>query len=87
MQPTKDLPIEYNLESTFDLKTNRKLLIWLNIAGLGLMVLFIWLFWQIAVWLRPEMNGAFSFQIDDLGPVFGVVAGLIALHFFGVGAS
>lgn len=77
MQPTKDLPAEYHLESTFDLKNNRKLLIWLNVAGLVLMVVFIGLFWSAAVWLRPEMSGTFTFKIDDLGLFFGGIAGFV----------
>ena len=73
MQPTKDLPTNYALENMFDLKNNRKLLIWLNVAGLGLMVLFIWLFWQIVVLIRPELSSTFTLKIDGLGSVFGVL--------------
>ncbi len=67
MQPTKDLPSGYQLESTFDLKTNRKLLIGLNVVGLVLMVIFIWFFGQAARWLRPEMGAVFSFKVERLG--------------------
>ncbi|MAT44008.1 MAG: hypothetical protein CL609_16870 [Anaerolineaceae bacterium] len=77
MQPTKNLPDTYVLDSTFDLKTNRKLLIGLNVIGLGLMVLFTWLFWQMVVWQRPEMNGSFSFSIKSIGSLLWGVVGFI----------
>lgn len=80
METTKELPPFYELESSFDLKNNRKLLIGLNVVGLGLMVFFIWFFWQVAAWLRPEMSGNFSFEIENIGPlVWGVVGFLFSM--------
>jgi hypothetical protein len=53
LQPTKILPEGYSQAGILDLSSNRPVLIWLNIAGLGLFFLFGWIFLQILIMLRP----------------------------------
>lgn len=66
MQPTQTLPESYQLSATFDLKTNKKLMIWLNIVGLVLTAAFLALFWWLAALLRPEIVGVLSVRFDTL---------------------
>ncbi len=77
MQPTKTLPENYQLIGDFDLKNNTKLLLWLNIAGLGLTALFIYIFWRLAAILRPELVGVLSFRFDTLWDILILLFGFL----------
>ena len=88
MKPTKTLPENYHPIGTFDLSTNLRALLWLNMLGLGLFILSGFLFVQTLYWLRPN-DGAQGLA-SDLAGLPGVLqvvveflvlyAGMILLH-------
>lgn len=63
MKAVKNLPEEYHVSNTFNLK-NRKFLIWLNVLGVIALIIFLWLFGAIFMVLRPEAFGAITIHTD-----------------------
>jgi hypothetical protein len=54
--PTKTLPPDYRLLRKFDLSRELRLLLILNMAGLGLFILFGFLFYALARLIRPAID-------------------------------
>jgi Putative zincin peptidase len=54
------LPDGYRLASSIDLRNQAGLLLWLNLVGLGLLLLFAWLFFWLAARLRSTANSGQS---------------------------
>lgn len=80
MQPSQALPEGYTLTGTFDITQNARLVLLLNLLGLGLAALFAALFTSLLFALRPaEAAAGFSVEITHLGQIAGLVVGLIAL--------
>ncbi|OGO35046.1 MAG: hypothetical protein A2W35_20075 [Chloroflexi bacterium RBG_16_57_11] len=52
MKPRQNLPSGYQLVRSIDLRKQPGLLLWLNLIGLGLLLLFAWLFFWLAARLR-----------------------------------
>lgn len=52
MRASQTLPPNYRRARTFDLKSTPRLLA-LNLLGLGLLVLCLWLFGRFVLWVRP----------------------------------
>lgn len=80
MKPIKNLGAEYVFAGEFD-ANNRRVIVALNLVGVVLLFLFGWLFFQIALAIRPEIeniSGVLS-GLNLLGLVLGVVVVLI-LH-------
>ncbi|MEN6480923.1 MAG: DUF3267 domain-containing protein [Anaerolineaceae bacterium] len=65
MNATRTLPEDYRPVATFDLKTDRRLLLILNGASLAVAYLFYRLSLAILPWLRPEVT--FSVDLNDAG--------------------
>ncbi len=88
MQPTQTLPETYHPIGTIDLSKNFRLLVWMNVLGLGLFVVSGWLFVQITYWLRPnEAPQALAIAIAGLPGALQVIivvvvlyAGMVLLH-------
>jgi len=76
MKATRILPVNYTFESKFDLK-NKKLLIWLNVAGLFMTLVFLILYSLIAFWLRKDLTGNFEFSINGIGNSLLRISGFI----------
>ncbi len=64
MKATQNLPEEYHLSKSFDLK-NRKVLIWLNVLGVIALIFFVWLFGIVFMVLRPESFGSIKINSDS----------------------
>lgn len=54
MNPTKSLPMGYELRRSFDLSKNRTAMLGLNLAAVIMLVVFGYLFLRLAALLRPE---------------------------------
>jgi hypothetical protein len=78
MKATQTLPENYYFDSKFDLK-NKKLLIWLNIAGLVLTIFFLFLFGKIATWLRDDMAEGILFSVNGPGDILLKLTGIILI--------
>jgi hypothetical protein len=78
------LPPEYQLARAIDLRQQPRLLLELNLVGLGLLLLSGWLFLWLAVRLRPEAGLRLSLRLSDsLVVVLGIViafAAVLLLH-------
>jgi len=66
MKATKILPANYSFDSKFDLK-NKKLLIWLNVAGLFMTLIFLIFYSIITFWLREDLTGNYEFSFNGIG--------------------
>ena len=81
MKPTQTLPENYRPIGTFDLSNNFRLLVWMNVLGLGVYILSGWLFIQILSWLRPnEAEPALAAGIAGLQDILGTLVGLVILY-------
>ncbi len=86
MKATQFLPVQYKLDSSFDLK-NKKLLMWLNIIGLFLIGFFFLIFSRLLRWLRPDAQFSFSITFENplkillqLAAILLVIAAVLTLH-------
>jgi hypothetical protein len=81
MNATKSLPAAYRASGTLDVSKNQGLLLWLNLAGLVILVLSGWLFFQAIVWLRPkDALGEIHFvSVQSLGQIIGLVLAILGL--------
>ncbi len=81
MQPIKSLPEYYQSIGTFDLSTNFRALVWLNVLGLGIFILSGFLFIEILYWLRPQ-DGAVGLvtSLNELPGIVQVVIVLVILY-------
>jgi hypothetical protein len=88
MPATLYLPEGYRSIDTLDLTKNLRLLVYLNIAGLVLLVGFYYVFIRVALWMRPEaarqglaggIQGLSGTLIVILA-VIGIYAAVIVLH-------
>ncbi len=67
LRPTRTLPEDYILAASFSAR-GRRALVWMNLAGLFLLVLFGWLFTVLTYRLRPqEAAAALSFEFKGAG--------------------
>lgn len=67
MKPTQNLPEDYRPLVRLDLLQNPRLLLWLNLAGFGLLVISGGLFIRILFWLRPaDAATGLAFSISGL---------------------
>ncbi len=57
MTPTRTLPTDYRPIGTIDLAKDFRLLVWMNLLGLGIYILSGLLFIQILHWLQPAEAG------------------------------
>jgi len=76
MKATRILSPNYTFESKFDLK-NKKLIIWLNVAGIFMTLIFLIFYSAIAIWLRKDLAGYFEFSIHGLGNSLLRITGFI----------
>lgn len=86
LRPSCDLPEDYVLAATFSAR-DRRTLLWMNLAGLLLLIVFGWLFTALAMRLRPrETAVALGFEFKGvelfaaLGGVLLLTALMLALH-------
>jgi len=86
MQATRELPGGYVLRSGVSIK-NRATIVWLNVAGLVLLVFFWWLFATVALWLRPtEAAQIYNLtwrgwdSLAAIGVTVGLIVVVIVLH-------
>lgn len=86
MEPTQTLPGHYLPAGVLSVE-NRKVAVGLNLAGLGLLAVFGWLFGQAAVALRPELGlSQLAGSLARLPPaglllgLAGALLGVLALH-------
>jgi hypothetical protein len=86
MPPCRSLPAEYQLARSIDLRQEPKLMLWLNLVGLGLLVLFGWLFLWLAEGLRSPTLAEPSISISlpsGIAAILGTVVafvGVLVLH-------
>jgi len=82
LSPTKILPEVYRQEQSIDLSQNRKLVIWLNVAGLIFFFLFGITYLRLLVWIRPAASLTFgcSNWIINLATLLVVYTGVIVFH-------
>jgi hypothetical protein len=88
MSATQHLPEGYRSIGTLDITKNLKLLVYLNIAGLVLLVGFYYVFIRAAFWMRPEAarqglaGGVLSLSgtLVIILAVIGIYAAVIILH-------
>lgn len=79
LQPSREIPADYELGGSLDLSKNRKLMIALNIAGALLLFLFAWLFLRAAAWLRPAETGqVINFEFNGLRQILFWILALVA---------
>ncbi|MCC6147394.1 MAG: DUF3267 domain-containing protein [Anaerolineaceae bacterium] len=85
---TRELPAGYRQIGRLDLLKDKRILIIMNILGLGLVVVFGWLFTRALLWLRPQEAGqiwsfsivGWSEMLRGIAAIVGVVAAAIILH-------
>ncbi len=81
MQPTKTLPEAYHPLGSFDLAKDFRLLVWMNVLGLGIYILSGLLFIQIVHWLRPaEAGPALAAGMASLGDLLRTLVALLILY-------
>ncbi len=81
MQPTLTLPETYHPIGTFDLAKDFRLLVWMNVLGLGIYILSGLLFIQILHWLRPaEAGPALAAGLAGLQNILQTRVGLVILY-------
>jgi hypothetical protein len=76
MQPVKTLPSSYQLTHTIDLRQQPVLMLVLNLVGLGLLLVFGWLFFWLANSLRPQAHPGLTVSIKlpaDLPAILAIV--------------
>jgi Putative zincin peptidase len=74
-----NLPDGYTLACSIDLRNQPRLLLWLNLVGLGLLFLFAWLFFWLAVRLRLAVDSGLS--SSNVPPAWWVTVVAILLAF------
>lgn len=79
MTAHSSLPAGYHLTRTIDLRSQPALVIWMNLIGLGLFLPFAWLFFWLAVRLRPMSAPRPSFTINLLTLLLIIFAFLAVL--------
>lgn len=80
LKPRQTLPEGYRPIGTFDITTNPRLVLILNLVGLGIAAISAWVFSALLAWLRPqEAKTALAVEINSLGQLFGIILGLVAL--------
>jgi hypothetical protein len=67
LKARQDLPSGYRLARSIDLRKQPGLLLWLNLVGLGLLLLFAWLF----NWLASELRAPTEPVSSAAGALFG----------------
>ncbi len=81
MKPTRTLPEAYNPIGTFDLAKDFRLLVWMNVLGLGIYILSGLLFIQVLHWLRPaEAGPALVGGMAGLGDFLRTLVALVILY-------
>jgi hypothetical protein len=87
MHATLHLPEGYRSIGTLSLTKNLRLLIYLNVAGVVLLVGFYYAFIRAALWMRPEaarqgLSGSLNLSgvLVMLLAVIGIYAAVIVLH-------
>jgi hypothetical protein len=78
MKTSQTLPENYSFDSKFDLR-NKKLLLWLNVAGLVLTIFFLFLFGEITTWLRGDLEKGILFSVNGPGDILLKLAGIILI--------
>ena len=84
MSAYPSLPGDYQLTRSIDLRKHSSLLLWLNLVGFGLLLLFAWLFFWLAARLRAPVEPGVS--ISDIPPsgwvtFLTIVLALVAVLF------
>lgn len=80
MQPSQTLPDGYCLTGTFDITRNGRLVLLLNLLGLGLAAGFGGLFNGLLYGLRPfEATAGLSTEINNPGQFLGLILSLILI--------
>ncbi len=81
MKPTRILPEAYRPIGTFDLAKDFRLLVWMNVLGLGIYILSGLLFIQTLHWLRPaEAGPALAAGLSGLQNILQTLVGLVILY-------
>ncbi len=81
MKPVKTLPEAYHPIGSFDLAKDFRLLVWMNVLGLGIYILSGLLFIQILHWLRPAQAGpALAAGLAGLQNILQTLVGLVILY-------
>ncbi len=81
MNPTRTLPTDYRPIGTFDLAKDFRLLVWMNVLGLGIYILSGVVFYQILHWLRPgEALPALAAGLAGLQDIPRTIVGIVILY-------
>ncbi len=81
MNPTRTLPTDYRPIGTFDLAKDFRLLVWMNVLGLGIYILSGLVFFQILHWLRPgEALPALAAGLAGLQDIPRTIVGIVILY-------
>jgi hypothetical protein len=82
MRASQTLPESYILYKEIDLARDHRLLLFLNLLGIPLLLLCGWLFWRLALSLRPDFQTS-GFRISSPGSILGILGafiGVLILH-------
>jgi hypothetical protein len=84
MQPTQTLPDIYEKAGTIDITKDQRLLIILNLGGLGMLCLSGWFFFQSIFWLRTKesLQGLNFFTVKSVWDAFVLIFGILILTAF-----
>lgn len=79
-KPSQTLPEGYRPIGTFDITASPRLVLILNLVGLGIAAVSAWVFSALLAWLRPlEVKNALAVEINSLGQLLGVIVGMAGL--------
>ncbi len=81
MRPTRTIPETYHPIGSFDLAKDFRLLVWMNVLGLGIYILSGLLFIQVLHWLRPvEAGPALAAGLASVGDIPRTLVLLVILY-------
>lgn len=84
MRSTQTLPENYQEAGTMDITKDQRLLILLNLGGLGMLCLAGWFFFQSIFWLRTSksLEGLSFFTVKSFGDVLVLLLSILILTAF-----
>jgi hypothetical protein len=81
MKATQTLPENYVLYREIDLSRDYRLLVVLNLVGLALLALSGWLYWRLALIIRPDIHDH-VFQVSSLGSILAILLAIVGVIIF-----
>lgn len=79
MNPTKELPEDYQLLYSLNLSKNIVALIALNVAALPVFFIAGWAFVRLSIWLRPAYWQSGEMLVLGAGELIGVLAAIVLM--------